>query len=812
MREREFGSNLFERLAQGSETRRAMIAGNLGVWATRVRPSSGLTKQSNLVVGFLTEVEPSLTDLSPEKARQILLFSELWERFKNIASWTYRKKLELASVPALLLAAIGATCEGSEPKEPGDTSDNVPKVEAPIDKPEPEQFILPVIDTKDPDEPIFLNSGPHSDGLTGGVRAAIDLAGKNVMPCPGSETSKEMAAIAAARGKVTVVGNENDQNDENHSIVEIAVEDVTFGYMHLDDIQVKVGQTVESGAILGFLSCEIPPKGKTDGQHLHFYIKKDGKSIPIKGFIFSGWQIDESPQNYQGTAEKGDSLRVANKVRCDQERYLQVADCNEQRNDLVEGEVLGVRTVAPTATPILEKTSPRPDFELKSIDGRTIRLNDYRDRPVALLFLGDECTDGFLTQCRTMLLETLAMTSRYREKGVVTLAIITDRTDKDLINLLAGKVSEILLDEKVIDTQRNLEVDKVSILYGAAGFIKDQGGKDVYYHGDAFVIFLRRDRTSAGFTQVRSTVDFYEGVLSNIIGEKEPAREVSSTAFFDLGNLRVDITDWEEFKRKESTKLDGVSYKPVDIIGVVRNVGPKSVDLRVLNRFDKEAHYAFELVSKQGVGLSGSTSGMQQEIFQAGELNKSYKPLLLPPGFGIPVRIIFEVPSSETGYQLKVEAYKPAIARSSNLIRQNEVTKSSLIAAEAEIRNSAQRWDYPTLSLGYAGVSLESRGTARIQRVQFSVKNNKSEPIRNIDSSMRVLVYLKDGRVVYGSEGDPPRRPFIIQPGSTRNLRIQIGFDDSGYEDRSHFGIFDLKGSVVLLMLDSGEWAAWRIP
>lgn len=268
---------------------------------------------------------------------------------------------------AAVAGVAAAACFGGggpkpKPEQPPDTGDNVPKVEAPKDKPKTEQLIIPVINTKNPAEPIFLNSGPHFDGLTGGVRAAVDLAGENVVPCPGGETSKEMAAVAAASGKVTVVGNEKNRADENHSIVEITLENgLTLGYMHLANIKVEVGQEAKQGDILGFLSCEISPGGKTDGQHLHFYIKLGGKYIPIKGFIFSGWWIDESPANYQGTAKKGDSLRVANSTRCPPDRYQKEPKCNGERNDLVEGEVLGVRTTAPTPTAIARPTpTPKP--------------------------------------------------------------------------------------------------------------------------------------------------------------------------------------------------------------------------------------------------------------------------------------------------------------------------------------------------------------------------------------------------------------------------------------------------------------------
>lgn len=261
------------------------------------------------------------------------------------------------------LAAVGiaaAACSGGD----GSTEGQSPDQGAGGDGPsvgelenEPGQFVLPLRNINDQSEPVFLTGGPHFDGLTGGVRAAIDLAGKVVVRCPGGETSRDMAAIAPAVGTVTVVGNENDPTDPNHSVVEIDLgSGVTVGIMHLDNMQVKVGQQVNPGDVLGFISCEVTPGGATEGQHEHVYVKVNGQYVPIGDLVLSGWQIHESPNNYQGTATKeGQTVRTADRRRCDTDTA-----CGGLRNDLPAGEVLGARTDQETPQPA---TVPEPQVE-----------------------------------------------------------------------------------------------------------------------------------------------------------------------------------------------------------------------------------------------------------------------------------------------------------------------------------------------------------------------------------------------------------------------------------------------------------------
>ena len=199
--------------------------------------------------------------------------------------------------------ALAAACSGTpSPTIPSIESPTNPKTEEPEKTPEQ----IAAINLSLPFNDIwFYTGGPHYDGLSNEVKYAVDFAPPEVVPCPGGLPLENEIVIASESGKVTKVGNQNDQGDPSHSIVE--VEDAngfTVGYMHLDNIPVKVGQDVSGGDPLGNPSCETPPGGKTTGIHLHEYLKKDGKPIPIAGTLFSGWDVEELQGNYQGTMQK----------------------------------------------------------------------------------------------------------------------------------------------------------------------------------------------------------------------------------------------------------------------------------------------------------------------------------------------------------------------------------------------------------------------------------------------------------------------------------------------------------------------------
>lgn len=198
----------------------------------------------------------------------------------------------------------------------------------------------------------WYTGGPHYDGLSGGVKYAVDFSPTDkALKCPDSEPYRLKFVRAIADGVVAVSGNEKDKKDKNHSIVEVDHSgQFTSGYMHLADIQVEVGEEVKQGDPLGYASCEIPPGGSTGGIHVHEYGKEGGEPIEVDRLVMSGWTIEGTGENYQGTMTKsGEDTRVADVNRCGPQTYS-IRQCNGLRNDIAWGNVMAER--APTIAPV----------------------------------------------------------------------------------------------------------------------------------------------------------------------------------------------------------------------------------------------------------------------------------------------------------------------------------------------------------------------------------------------------------------------------------------------------------------------------
>jgi len=69
--------------------------------------------------------------------------------------------------------------------------------------------------------------------------------------------------------------------------------------------------------------------------------------------------------------------------------------------------------------------SEAPDFVLKSITGKNLRLSEYRGEVVMLTFWAAWCGD-----CRAQLAELGAMRDRYQDAGVELLAVSLDQNAK----------------------------------------------------------------------------------------------------------------------------------------------------------------------------------------------------------------------------------------------------------------------------------------------------------------------------------------------------------------------------------------------
>jgi len=185
----------------------------------------------------------------------------------------------------------------------------------------------------------YYTGGPHSDGLSHGVKYAVDFAADRITACPAPPVVSRHVT-AAASGEVIVSGRGGRWFDRNHSLVVIQLENgLQTGYMHLANIEVRAHQRVEKGDVLGNPSCESPPRGHAEAAHVHFFLRDEvGRPIKIAGFALSGWRINEARGNYQGTMTKeGSQYRTAITDRCGP-TDASIRRCGGIRNDLSEGD------------------------------------------------------------------------------------------------------------------------------------------------------------------------------------------------------------------------------------------------------------------------------------------------------------------------------------------------------------------------------------------------------------------------------------------------------------------------------------------
>ena len=147
---------------------------------------------------------------------------------------------------------------------------------------------------------------------------------------------------------------------------------------------------------------------------------------------------------------------------------------------LVLGAAGLLSVAAQAARPALVEQAPRPDapaFELKGLDGRTYRLEDYRGHPVVVNF--------WATWCAPCLAEMPSMgraQEALRETGVVFLAVNAGEEEAK-VREAAGRLDTaipVLLDPGMTEQQRwNLRGMPTTFVLDGEGRIayRAEGGK-----------------------------------------------------------------------------------------------------------------------------------------------------------------------------------------------------------------------------------------------------------------------------------------------------------------------------------------------
>lgn len=112
---------------------------------------------------------------------------------------------------------------------------------------------------------------------------------------------------------------------------------------------------------------------------------------------------------------------------------------------------------------------PAPDFTLKNLDGKTVRLTDYRGKVVLIDFWATWCPP-----CLKELPHIQTIHEKYREQGLVVLAISTDREKSAVPPFLEknGYTFPVLFDNGKVQPAYKVESIPVVYLVDREGMIQ----------------------------------------------------------------------------------------------------------------------------------------------------------------------------------------------------------------------------------------------------------------------------------------------------------------------------------------------------
>lgn len=95
-------------------------------------------------------------------------------------------------------------------------------------------------------------------------------------------------------------------------------------------------------------------------------------------------------------------------------------------------------------------TSDAPTFSVRGLDGKTLRLTDFRGKPVVLDFWTTWCTP-----CRASMPHLDTMQERYKERGLVVVGLSLDDVGPQAVRRYADRMHIrfrlAMADERVLD-------------------------------------------------------------------------------------------------------------------------------------------------------------------------------------------------------------------------------------------------------------------------------------------------------------------------------------------------------------------------
>lgn len=504
------------------------------------------------------------------------------------------------------------------------------------------------------------------------------------------------------------------------------------------------------------------------------------------------------------------------------------------------GAVLGGEHTTPVPSASAENTVPAkkefkkaPDFTLNDRNGNPVSLRDFAGKLVMVQYSQSACPP-----CRVVSTKVAELEKTYAGRGLSALNI-----SKEYDPNLNPKL-RLLLDPDSKFAEAYVVSSGVPIII----FIDREGNEVFRYLGG------NQDNNDLGLL----TAAFVAGKdLDGILPTPTPAPTVTplptrapesernnSAEVLDLGNFDLGITDWKEYTNvMPNTRASGLRTKHVVISAIARNktekwqkfeyVKPDFADGGVgivgengerLNYGVKEAPVIVDVVvpiDYEGI-FSYPFAPYKDGTYRT--ITRLYQPehhpsRLVPPGFGLPVYLDFEIPFEENVYDLEYHTFYEGREEKKIIKKGHMVDGFGLIAPNATIADPSESLDVFSKDVGDYSIKILGStkgnfvpGTAPHDILIFNVKNKMQAEKYPFGLSVG-FVYLKDGRVVSLERGSPR-----FGPGEQKVVGIYLGTADphadfpvTPYEYIDKEFDFDLKGAVLVLGV-LGQWKAWEIP
>jgi len=141
-------------------------------------------------------------------------------------------------------------------------------------------------------------------------------------------------------------------------------------------------------------------------------------------------------------------------------------------------QAFGLLAVMPVSPKMVNKSAPAPEWQLKDLDGKSVRLSDFKGKVVVLNFWATWCPP-----CRREIPSFVALQKRYGARGLVIVGVSLDENGAAPVKQFASKMG---INYPVVMGDAKVTAEYGGIPVVPTTFVIDKKGKIVATHdGDA---------------------------------------------------------------------------------------------------------------------------------------------------------------------------------------------------------------------------------------------------------------------------------------------------------------------------------------